>query len=183
MSFRTNTIREFSQAEQERLAFVALGSNLDSAFGSSQLNVLLASQRVAALSGKPSVLSSLWQTEPVDCPPGSAPFINAIVAFLPPVTMSPLDLLSALQAIELEFGRHRGPLQNAPRPLDLDIIAFGSVVMESTELTLPHPRAHVRQFVLLPLAEIAEDYILPGQTISAASLAQNLPEQGKCITL
>ena len=183
MSFRKNTIRDFSQAEQERLAFVALGSNMESRFGSPQQNIILASQRIAAFSSKPSVLSSLWQTDPLDCPPGSAPFVNAVVAFLPAVTLSPQNLLSALQAMELEFGRQHGPVQNAPRPLDLDIIAFGSVVMQSPELSLPHPRAHERQFVLLPLAEIAEDFILPGQNTSATTLLQSLPKQGECILL
>lgn len=84
------------------------------------------------------------------------------------------SLLQKLQAIEAEFGREPKKVINEPRPLDLDLIAFGSVQMKSPKLTLPHPRAHLRRFVLEPLAEIAAEAILPGQLSSTGSLLSQL---------
>jgi 2-amino-4-hydroxy-6-hydroxymethyldihydropteridine diphosphokinase len=65
---------------------------------------------------------------------------------------------------------------NEPRPLDLDLIAFGTETRNSTELILPHPRAHLRRFVLQPLGEIAPDLILPGQSQTISQLLAELPE-------
>ncbi|MCX6925087.1 MAG: 2-amino-4-hydroxy-6-hydroxymethyldihydropteridine diphosphokinase [Verrucomicrobia bacterium] len=66
---------------------------------------------------------------------------------------------------------------NEPRPLDLDLIAFGGEVRSTNELTLPHPRAHERRFVLCPLNEIAPGLILPGQSQSLAQLLERLPPE------
>jgi len=141
---------------------VALGSNLgDSA------NVLReAVIRLASLSARRLRRSSLWRSTPVDCPPGSPPFVNAAVAFEPTAGETPESLLARLQALEKEFGRRPKTILNEPRPLDLDLIAFGSEVRATSELTLPHPRAHQRRFVLEPLNEIAPALVLPGQTKS-----------------
>jgi 2-amino-4-hydroxy-6-hydroxymethyldihydropteridine diphosphokinase len=79
-----------------------------------------------------------------------------------------------LQEIEAEFGPRPRKVPNEPRLLDLDLIAFGGRTARETELTLPHPRAHVRRFVLEPLAEIAPDFVLPGQPKSAALLLAEL---------
>lgn len=115
------------------------------------------------LSHAPIHRSSLWQSTPVDCPPGSPQFINAAVAFEPVADETPESLLGKLQALEKEFGRRPKQALNEPRPLDLDLIAFGSEVRSTPKLTLPHPRAHLRRFVLEPLNEIAPDLVLPGQ--------------------
>ena len=72
-------------------------------------------------------------------------------------------LLAELKRIEGEFGRRPKIVLNEPRPLDLDLIAWGREVRQSAALTLPHPRAHLRHFVLCPLAELAPDLVLPGQ--------------------
>jgi 2-amino-4-hydroxy-6-hydroxymethyldihydropteridine diphosphokinase len=77
--------------------------------------------------------------------------------------------------MESEFGRRPKLVLNEPRPLDLDLIAFGREVRESDALVLPHPRAHQRRFVLQPLAEIAPDLILPHQQKSIGELLQELP--------
>ena len=139
---------------------VALGANL----GNSSETLREAMQRLDLLAALPSQRSSLWQSSPVDCPPGSPPFVNAAVAFEPAAGETPESLLTKLQAIEREFGRRPKKILNEPRPLDLDLIAFGSEVRSTPELTLPHPRAHLRRFVLEPLNEIAPDLVLPGQT-------------------
>lgn len=152
------------------LAIVALGSNL----GDSQKNLRLAMERLAQLSAKPLLQSSIWQTTPVDCPPGSPPFVNAVVALVPRGGETPESLLEKLRNLETGFGRRPKKILNEPRPLDLDLIAFGNETRSTNELTLPHPRAHERRFVLQPLSEIASDLILPGQNITVGSLLANL---------
>jgi 2-amino-4-hydroxy-6-hydroxymethyldihydropteridine diphosphokinase len=149
---------------------IALGSNL----GSSSDILREAMDRLDRLTVLPSQRSSLWQSTPVDCPPGSPPFVNAAVAFEPVAGETPESLLAKLQALEKEFGRRPKQVLNEPRPLDLDLIAFGSEVRSSPQLTLPHPRAHLRRFVLEPLSEIAPDLVLPGQTKSVRQLLAEL---------
>lgn len=178
MSCHRSTIADFSPAQRERLAVVALGSNLPSIFGDPVANIRLASEQLAGLSSRAPVISSLWQTEPVDCPEGSQPFINAVALLLPLDGMSAQELLKALQAMENAFGRQRSGILNSPRPLDLDLIAFGNERLEGDFLTLPHPRAHQRRFVLEPLAELAPDYRFPGQQATVVQLLAALAEEG-----
>ncbi|MBU6399419.1 MAG: 2-amino-4-hydroxy-6-hydroxymethyldihydropteridine diphosphokinase [Verrucomicrobia bacterium] len=151
-------------------AYVALGSNL----GDSRAMVQRAIRRLQELSAQPLRASSLWQTSPVDCPPGSPPFINAVVALTPGPTEAPESLRQKLQALEVEFGRKPNVVRNEPRPLDLDLIAFGHERRSSPHLVLPHPRAHQRRFVLAPLAELAPDLVLPGQSRTARHLLEQL---------
>lgn len=153
------------------IAFVALGSNL----GDSQRVLREVMQQLQAISRQPLVQSSLWQTAPVDCPPGSPPFVNAVVALVPDDRETPESLLAKLQALEKKFGRQPKKVLNEPRPLDLDLIAFGRETRNTPELTLPHPRAHLRRFVLQPLSEIAPDLVLPGQTKSVVQWLALLP--------
>src|SRR5204863_9012320 len=120
--------------------------------------------RLQELSDEPLLRSSLWRTAPVDCPPGSPPFVNAVVGLLPRSGETPESLLAKLQSLEKEFGRPAGKILNEPRSLDLDLIAFGSETRATKELALPHPRAHLRRFVLQPLSDIAPQFILPGQS-------------------
>ena len=152
-------------------AFVALGSNL----GDSAQVLRDAMARLQAFSDLPLSRSSCWQTAPVDCPPGAPPFLNAVVGLVPRASETPESLLEKLRALEREFGRQPKIILNEPRPLDLDLIAFGDAIRDTQTLALPHPRAHLRRFVLAPLNEIAPDLILPGQTQSVASLLAQLP--------
>jgi 2-amino-4-hydroxy-6-hydroxymethyldihydropteridine diphosphokinase len=153
------------------MAIIGLGSNL----GDARKNVLGAMERLEALSGAPLLKSSLWQTTPIDCPPDSPSFVNAVVGLVPGTNETPESLLERLLAIEKEFGRRPKALLNEPRPLDLDLIAFGDQVRTNAQLTLPHPRAHQRRFVLQPLSEVVPDLILPGQTRSVFELLGQLP--------
>jgi 2-amino-4-hydroxy-6-hydroxymethyldihydropteridine diphosphokinase len=147
-------------------AFIALGSNL----GDSPATVRRALRRLEALSAAPLLRSSLWRSSPVDCPSGSPPFVNAVAGLTPQPGETPETLLAKLQALEKEFGRQPRQVRNEPRPLDLDLLAFGGETRATPALTLPHPRAHQRRFVLAPLAELAPDLVLPGQSQSMAAL-------------
>ncbi len=126
-------------------------------------------------SEEPILKSSLWETLPVDCPPDSPKFVNAVVGFVPQKNETPESLLVKLQSLEKEFGRVPKKILNEARPLDLDLIAFGNEIRNSSELILPHPRAHERRFVLQPLSEIAPDLILPGQAKTISQLLAGLP--------
>jgi len=159
------------KAEVEKWAIVALGANL----GEAQRNVLRAMERLQTLSRHPLLRSSLWQTEPVNCPPGSPVFVNAVVAFVPRRGATPESVLASLQEIEREFGRRARKVPNEPRRLDLDLITFGNETRAGKSLTLPHPRARVRGFVLQPLSEIMPELILPGQKQTVLELLEKLP--------
>jgi 2-amino-4-hydroxy-6-hydroxymethyldihydropteridine diphosphokinase len=139
-------------------AYIALGSNLcDPA--------LQIKRAFSALDGIANTTvtkrSSLYQTEPVGYD-NQPDFINAVVEVQ--TDASPEALLTALLDIEQTFGRER-PFPNAPRILDLDLLCYDSIVQNTDFLTLPHPRMHLRGFVLLPLAEIAPDFVIPSEDI------------------
>jgi 2-amino-4-hydroxy-6-hydroxymethyldihydropteridine diphosphokinase len=153
-----------------QIAIVALGSNL----GDSRKIIFDAMAQLQKFSDWPILKSSLWQTTPVDCPPDSPKFVNAVVGLVPKENETPESLLKKLRELEIEFGRAPKMVLNEPRPLDLDLIAFGNEIRSSPELILPHPRAHLRKFVLQPLGEIAPDFILPGQAKTVSQLLAGL---------
>ena len=153
------------------IAYISLGSNL----GDSAAILRAAIARLQGLSDEPIAQSSLWQTTPVDCPPGSPLFLNAVVGLRVRAGESPETLLRALQALEGEFGRRPKVVLNEPRPLDLDLLSFGAEVRNTPQLVLPHPRAHLRRFVLQPWSELAPDLITTGQTLSVRELLAGLP--------
>jgi len=150
----------------KKMAVVALGSNL----GNSREIVSQAISRLQELSAEPLLKSSLWKTEPVDCPPDSPPFLNAVFGLIPIQGETPETLLQKLQQLEKEFGREPKKIQNEARPLDLDLISFENESRNSAFLTLPHPRATQRAFVLQPLSEIAPDLVLLGQAKTVRQL-------------
>jgi 2-amino-4-hydroxy-6-hydroxymethyldihydropteridine diphosphokinase len=154
------------------MVFVALGSNL----GYSRKIVSDALARLQSFSDAPVLKSSLWQTSPVDCPPDSPKFVNAVAGFVPRKEETPESLLKILRELESEFGRKPKTVLNEPRSLDLDLIVFRNEIRNSPELVLPHPRAHQRRFVLQPLSEIAPELILPGQGKTVAELLAGLPK-------
>jgi 2-amino-4-hydroxy-6-hydroxymethyldihydropteridine diphosphokinase len=163
----------------EGLAFVALGSNM----GDSESILLRAMERLAQFSTRPMSTSSLWHTTPVNCPPGSPHFVNAVVGLSPRAEETAGSFLAKLLQLEKDFGRKPRLVQNEPRRLDLDLISFGREFRSTKELTLPHPRACERRFVLQPLAEIAPDLILPGQTSTVAKLLAELRTREKLVRL
>lgn len=132
-------------------AWVGIGANL----GDAPATVREAIERLRALGSV--VASPLYRSAPVDAT--GPDFINAVAAL--DTCLEPEALLAALQAIEADFGRER-PYRHAPRTLDLDLLLHGDTVWATPTLTLPHPRLHLRAFVLRPLLDLAPDLHAPG---------------------
>jgi len=151
-------------------AFIALGSNLQDP----QAQVERALQTIA---NTPNIklikASSLFKTAPIGYD-NQPDFINAVAKI--ETDLSPLELLHSLLEIETQHGRER-PFPNAPRVLDLDVLLYANVEINTAELTLPHPRMYTRGFVMLPLAEIAPKINI-GNHGYADELASKCDNQG-----
>lgn len=120
--------------------------------------------------------SSLWRTSPVDCPPNSADFVNAVVAFDARADLTADALLAELKALERDFGRQTPWPRNAPRELDLDLLVFDDERRDTAHFVLPHPRATTRRFVLAPAAEVAPALRWPGMQATVAELLARLDD-------
>jgi 2-amino-4-hydroxy-6-hydroxymethyldihydropteridine diphosphokinase len=150
---------------------LALGSNL----GDRLAHLRAARAALTALPGigGPVLSSRVYETEPVGTGPEAGPFLNAVVEVDWPGP--PSELLDLLQGIEATQGRPSKRPRNAPRTLDLDILYVGNLALTSQELVIPHPRLHLRRFVLAPLADLRPELILPGQHAPVAALLAALP--------
>ena len=149
-------------------AGVALGSNL----GDRLDNVRAARKAIVDLAGvtatAPVLASPIYETEPVDCEPGAAKFVNAVLEF--DYKGKPADLLEQLIRIEESLGRGRDHARNVSRKIDIDLLYLGEMKIDTDRLQLPHPRLDSRTFVLQPLADIRPDLVLPNQTESSRDL-------------
>jgi len=125
--------------------------------------------------------SAIYETDPVDCEPGAGKFLNAVLEF--DYEGDPLELLKSLREIEKTLGRAPDYPRNISRKIDIDLLYFGDIIMDSDELQLPHPRMHLRRFVLQPLADIRPDLILPGQSKTVRELLAQLSESTKVMRL
>jgi 2-amino-4-hydroxy-6-hydroxymethyldihydropteridine diphosphokinase len=152
---------------------VAIGANLPGPDGQPALETCrAAAARLDALPGlRLAALSRWFATAPVPALPGAPDYVNGVARLgvrAGAASPDPAALLAALQAIEAEFGRVR-PYPDAPRTLDLDLVALDGTVREAPDPVLPHPRAHLRAFVLAPLADVAPGWVHPrlGQGVGA----------------
>ena len=154
------------------LAAIALGSNLSSRFGAPADNLREAIHRLDDL-GTVTAVSRFHETEPVGFTQQPR-FLNAVA--LLETDIRPLDLLRGLLAIEHSMGRDRAKSPpKGPRIIDLDLLLYGSLVLDDAALTLPHPALHERRFVLVPLAEVAPNWQHPTLELSILQLLQALP--------
>ena len=156
---------------------VALGSNL----GDRLENLRVARRQIMELDRiRPPVLSSaIYETEPIDCEPGASKFLNTVIEF--DFEGNPVQLLEQLVRIEESLGRKRDHPKNVSRKIDIDLLYCGDQQIDNEQLQLPHPRMHLRRFVLRPLADIREDLVLPDQRKTIRELLAELQGSGEVV--
>ena len=160
-------------------AAVALGSNL----GDRLHNLRTARKQIVELAGvqPPNLSSAIYETDPIDCEPGAQKFVNAVLEF--GYEGDPLNLWKQLAEIEVSLGRSRDHARNVSREIDIDLLYAGKTKIDDQGLQLPHPRMHLRKFVLQPLADIRPDLILPNRTKTVRELLAQLHESGNVVCL
>jgi 2-amino-4-hydroxy-6-hydroxymethyldihydropteridine diphosphokinase len=158
---------------------VALGSNL----GDRLENLRAARRQIIELDWiRPPVLSAgIYETEPVDCEPGASKFLNTVVEF--DFEGDPVQLLEQLARIEESLGRKRDHPKNVSRRIDIDLLYCGDQQIDNERLQLPHPRMHLRKFVLQPLADIRSELLLPDQRKTVQELLTESDESGEVVRL
>jgi 3-methyl-2-oxobutanoate hydroxymethyltransferase len=149
---------------------IALGSNL----GDRAENLRAAFRLLSQLNepNSPLLWSSIYETEPVECAPGTPSFLNATAEI--GYSGTPYALLDDLRKIENKLGRLEHRARNTSRTIDLDILYFSDLIATDPDLSLPHPRLAERRFVLAPLSEIRPELILPGHRMPVKNLLANL---------
>jgi 2-amino-4-hydroxy-6-hydroxymethyldihydropteridine diphosphokinase len=158
-----------------REAFIGLGSNLREPVA----QISLALRGLGESSVTVERVSSLYRTQPVDAP-AQPWFTNAVARVSSP--FEPRALLSICQEIEKRQGRERKDF-HAPRTIDLDLLMAGDLPLDDPDLTLPHPRLHLRRFVLVPLSEIAPDWIHPHLRLNVEELLERCLDESTVIRI
>jgi len=151
---------------------IALGSNLGDRAENLRRGIAMLLERVPEAEQIAS--ASVYETDPVDCTADAQAFLNTVIEITAPCT--PQKLHAHLKTVESALGRPEKRERNSPRTLDLDLLYADDVISEDSDLILPHPRLHLRRFVLQPLADIRPDLLLPGQTETIASLLGHLKD-------
>jgi 2-amino-4-hydroxy-6-hydroxymethyldihydropteridine diphosphokinase len=157
---------KIERIEPDESVVIALGGNLAGDHGSREA-LLEAALAAFPAHGLTVLARSSWWASAAWPSPEDPAFLNGIA--LVETKLDPVSVLAALQTIERSFGRER-TRPNAPRTLDLDLVAHGRTVLDGPDLILPHPRAHDRLFVMGPLAEIAPRWTHPLGGMTAAAL-------------
>jgi 2-amino-4-hydroxy-6-hydroxymethyldihydropteridine diphosphokinase len=131
---------------------------------------------------RPPVLSSrIYETDPVDCEPLASKFLNTVIEF--DFEGNPVQLLEQLVRIEESLGRKPDHPKNVSRKIDIDLLYCGDQQIDNEQLQLPHPRIHLRRFVLRPLADIREDLVLPNRRKTIRELLAESDESGEVVRL
>jgi len=150
---------------------IALGSNL----GDRMANLRAARQAIGELVGnKHPLASSVYETEAINCEPGAEKFLNVVLEI--DYDGDPTELLEHMIRIEESLGRKRDHDRNVSRKIDIDLLYADELAVSNEQLQLPHPRMHLRRFVLQPLADIRPDLVLPDQTRSVRQLLAELKD-------
>src|ERR1700730_160560 len=157
---------------------IALGSNLVDRLA----NLRAARKAIVDLENiKPPVLSSpVYETEPVACEPGAGKFLNAVLET--EYNGDPSELLEQLARVEESLGRERDHVRNVSRKIDIDLLYAGDLRVKNERLQLPHPRMHLRKFILRPLADIRPDLLLPDQIKTVRELLAQIKDSTKVIS-
>jgi 2-amino-4-hydroxy-6-hydroxymethyldihydropteridine diphosphokinase len=156
-------------------AFISIGSNIGKPVGNCRKGIS-AIEDTHGIHLKKT--SKLYKTEPVDYK-DQAWFINAVVEIS--TFLEPIQLFNSLKLIEKEAGRTEDGIRFGPRILDLDIIFFDDLVLETPDLIIPHPRMDNRRFVLKPLCDINPDFVHPVLQKTMRDLLENLTDKGQSI--
>lgn len=157
-----------NQKSQMEKVYLSLGSNV----GQREENLRTAISQLPGAGVDVTKVSSFYETEPVDLLEQPW-FLNCVVEG--ETTMPAVELLRELREIERRMGSKK-LVARGPRLIDLDILLYGDQIIDTAELQVPHPRMHLRRFVLAPLAEIAPDLTHPFWSWTAANLLQNLAD-------
>ncbi|MCH8029303.1 MAG: 2-amino-4-hydroxy-6-hydroxymethyldihydropteridine diphosphokinase [Candidatus Dadabacteria bacterium] len=155
-------------------AYIGIGSNMGERAGNCETALNEISKAASVLS-----VSSVYETEPVG-PEPQRDFINAAAKI--ELDRSPYELLRFLQGLELSMGRE-GHRMRGPRVIDLDILFFDNFVISSKNLVVPHPRAHMRRFVLQPLCEVEPGLIHPQLKVTVSTLLSGLKDNKKVVKI
>ena len=149
---------------------IALGSNIEPRFA----HLRAARRRIDFLHAGPNpvLCSKVYETSPVECPPGSPLFLNAVLELF--IREEPYETFQKLQSIEQAFGRRPSAMRNSPRVIDIDLLYCEDAVITTPGLTLPHPRIAERLFVLRPLADIRAELVLPTFSQTVEELLREL---------
>jgi 2-amino-4-hydroxy-6-hydroxymethyldihydropteridine diphosphokinase len=158
--------------KDDEMKIVALGANLESRYGTPPQTLYAALKSMAERGVWPVQISRVWKTAPVPFDETQPWYYNAVAAV--ETSKSAHNLLMTLLGIEEEFGRVR-TVKNAPRLLDLDLIAYDDLVLNAADLVVPHPRMHQRAFVLLPMSDIVDDWLHPQTKTPLNDLIGALP--------
>jgi len=157
---------------------ITLGSNLGDRQANLKRALDLMNDRLT--DGFPTSIGPMYETSPLNCPEGSPDFYNSFVEI--ESSDEPLVVLQKLRAIESELGRPNHHERNAPRTIDLDIIYAGDSILNHPDLTIPHPRALERRFVMEQVAYCHPDLVLPLQTQTVSELLEEMPDDGAAMT-
>jgi len=153
--------------ESRTVVYLGLGTNL----GVREENLAEVATRISSIDGLVlNRISRIYETSPVDAE--GQDYYNAVA--MAQTTLSPAELLSTVKRIERDMGRIDSSKRGEPRVIDIDILLYGEEIIESPELTLPHPAIKKRLFVLVPMTDLTPDLVIPGETRTVDELAKEV---------